>query len=69
MFFLRSKKMLLEPPIDTLVKKVGNPYKLAVIVSKRAKLLSQNLTEKEKEDVPEVTRAVNEVFLGEIVGK
>lgn len=61
--------MLLEPPIDTLVKKVGNPYKLAVIVSKRAKLLSQNLTEKEKEDVPEVTRAVNEVFLGEIVGK
>ncbi len=61
--------MLLEPPIDTLVKKVGNPYKLAVIVSKRAKLLSQSLTEKEKEEVPEVTRAVNEVFSGEIVGK
>ena len=54
--------MLLEPPIDSLVKKVGNPYKLAVIVSKRAKLLSQKLTEKEKEDCPEVTRAVNEVF-------
>ena len=61
--------MLLEPPIDTLVKKVGNPYKLAVIVSKRAKLLSQSLTEKEKEEVPEVTRAVTEVFSGEIVGK
>ena len=61
--------MLLEPPIDTHVKKVGNPYKLAVIVSKRAKLLSQSLTEKEKEEVPEVTRAVNEVFSGEIVGK
>ncbi len=61
--------MLLEPPIDTLVKKVGNPYKLAVIVSKRAKLLSQSLTEKEKEEAPEVTRAVNEVFSGEIVGK
>lgn len=61
--------MLLEPPIDALVKKVGNPYKLAVIVSKRAKLLSQNLTEKQKEEIPEVTRAVNEVFSGEIVGK
>lgn len=61
--------MLLEPPIDALVKKVGNPYKLAVIVSKRAKLLSQSLTEKEKEEVTEVTRAVNEVFNGEIVGK
>jgi len=60
--------MLLEPPIDTLVKKVGNPYKLAVIVSKRAKLLSQSLTEKEKEEVQEVNRAVNEVFSGEIVG-
>ena len=38
--------MLLEPPIDALVKKVGNPYKLAVIVSKRAKKLQQTLTRK-----------------------
>ncbi len=59
--------MLLEPPIDALVKKVGNPYKLAVLVSKRAKLLKQTLTEKEKEECPEVTRAVNEVYTGKII--
>jgi DNA-directed RNA polymerase omega subunit len=59
--------MLLEPPIDTLVKKVGNPYKLAVIVSKRAKLLQQTLTTEEKEESPEVTRAVDEVNDGTIV--
>lgn len=59
--------MLLEPPIDVLVKKVGNPYKLAVLVSKRAKLLKQTLTEKEKEECPEVTRAVNEVYTGKII--
>ena len=29
--------MLLEPSIDVLVKTVGNPYKLAVLVGKRAK--------------------------------
>lgn len=61
--------MLLEPPIDALIKKVGNPYKLAVIVSKRAKLLQQSLTEKEKEDCPEVTRAVNEVYTGKIISE
>ena len=61
--------MLLEPPIDALVKKVGNPYKLAVIVSKRAKLLQQSLTEAEKEQIPEVTRAVNEVYTGKIISE
>ena len=61
--------MLLEPPIDALVKKVGKPYKLAVIVSKRAKLLQQTLTESEKEECPEVTRAINEVYTGKIVSE
>ncbi len=61
--------MLLEPPIDALVKKVGNPYKLAVVVSKRAKLLQQTLTVEQKEESPEVSRAVKEVFDGEIIGK
>lgn len=59
--------MLLEPPIDELVEKVGNPYKLAVVVGKRAKNLSEELSEEEKEAIPEVTRAVSEVHNGIIV--
>ena len=61
--------MLLEPPIDQLIAKVGNPYKLAVMVSKRAKTLQQTLTETESEEIPEVTRAVNEVYNGKIISK
>ena len=59
--------MLLEPPIDELVGKMGNPFKLAVIVGKRAKFLSETLTEEQKEEKPEVTRAVEEVDNGTIV--
>ena len=59
--------MLLEPPIDELVNKMGNPYKLAVVVGKRAKYLSEVLSEEEKEIKPEVTRAVDEVNDGTIV--
>ncbi len=59
--------MLLEPPIDELVEKMGNPYKLAVIVGKRAKFLSETLSEEEKVIKPEVTRAVEEVENGTIV--
>ena len=59
--------MLLEPPIDELVEKMGNPYRLAVAVGKRAKFLNETLSEEEKEKVPEVTRAVEEVHNGTIV--
>ena len=59
--------MLLEPPIDELIGKMGNPFKLAVIVGKRAKFLSETLTEEQKEEKPEVTRAVEEVDNGTIV--
>jgi len=59
--------MLLEPPIDKLVQKVGNPYKLAVLVGKRAKYLQRTLTEQEKEQQKEVSRAVNEVYEGKVV--
>ena len=59
--------MLLEPPINELVEKMGNPYKLAVIVGKRAKFLNETLTEEQKEEKPEVTRAVEEVDNGTIV--
>ncbi|MBE5738313.1 MAG: hypothetical protein E7354_01065 [Clostridiales bacterium] len=59
--------MLLEPPIDELVEKMGNPYRLAVVVGKRAKFLSETLSDEEKEAIPEVTRAVDEVDDGTIV--
>lgn len=62
--------MLLEPPIDELVEKAeGNPYKLAVLVGKRAKQLDKDLTDEEKEKKEVVTRAVNEFYDGEIVEK
>jgi len=62
--------MLLEPPIDELVKEAdGNPYKLAVLVGKRAKELDKDLTDEEKEKQEVVTRAVNEYYTGEIVEK
>ena len=59
--------MLLEPPIDELVEKMGNPYKLAVVVGKRAKFLNETLSDEEKEAIPEVTRAFDEVDDGTIV--
>jgi DNA-directed RNA polymerase omega subunit len=59
--------MLLEPPIDNLVEQVGNPYKLAVVVGKRAKFLNESLTKEEKELKPEVTRAIDEVHDGVVV--
>ena len=62
--------MLLEPPIDELVEKAaGNPYKLAVLVSKRAKQLDKDLTDEENEKKEVVTRAVNEFYDGAIVEK
>ena len=62
--------MLLEPPIDELVDKAeGNPYKLVVLVGKRAKQLDKDLTDEEKEKEEVVTRAVEEFYAGEIVEK
>ena len=39
--------MMIEPPIDELVKKVGNPYALAVMAGKRARHLQTILSEEE----------------------
>lgn len=62
--------MLLEPPIDKLVKEAdGNPYKLAVLVGKRAKDLDKDLTDEDKEKEQVVTRAVKEYYTGKIVEK
>ncbi len=59
--------MLLEPPIDQLITKVGSPYELAVLVGKRALQLDKELTEEQKEQIPPVTRAINEVYEGKII--
>jgi len=62
--------MLLEPPIDELVKEAdGNPYKLAVLVGKHAKQLDKDLTDEDKEKEQVVTRAVKEYYTGKIVEK
>lgn len=58
--------MLLEPPIDDLLKKFGSPYRLAIVVGKRAKFLSQSLSDEEKEVKKEVSRAVDEAYAGKI---
>ncbi len=61
--------MLLEPPIDKLIKQVGNPYKLAVLAGKRAKFLQRTLTEEELNKIPEVSRAVQEIYDGKVVAE
>lgn len=61
--------MLLEPPINELVNKAGNPYKLAVLVGKRATYLDKELSEVDKEEKTPVTRAVSEFYDGTIVEK
>ncbi len=62
--------MLIEPPIDALIKKVGNQYNLAVIVGKRAKFL-QRRPEGEFQPLPspQVTVAINEVYAGKVVAE
>ena len=60
--------MLLDPPIDALIEKVGNPYKLAVIVGKRSKILQQKVDDEfQPLASPQVTKAVKEVYSGKIV--
>ncbi len=61
--------MLLEPPIDDLIKKVGSPYKLAVMAGKRAKFLSRNLSQEELNEKPDVTRAIDEIYEGKVVAE
>lgn len=60
--------MLLEPPIDVLIEKVGNPYKLAVLAGKRSRVLQQK-SEEEFQPLasPQVTKAIYEIYDGKIV--
>lgn len=58
--------MLMNPPIEKLIEKFDSVYELAVIVGKRARQLSQMLTEEEREEEKEVTRAIKEAYEGKI---
>ncbi len=58
--------MMIEPPIDALVKKVGNPYKLAVLVSKRALHLEKVMPKEERQGSIEVEKAVNDVYADKV---
>lgn len=62
------KYMTLEPSVEELVKKTENsPYKLAVIVGKRAKELKKLDPDEKAEVQQEVTKAIMDVENGIIV--
>ena len=56
--------MMIEPPIDELVKKMkGNKYKLSIIMAKRAKELVKRIpAELEKSDKKEISLAANKTY-------
>lgn len=57
---------MVNTPIEKLVQKFGSIYEAAVVVGKRARQLSQTLSEEEKETKKEVTRAIEEAYEGKI---
>ncbi|MCI6573162.1 MAG: DNA-directed RNA polymerase subunit omega [Firmicutes bacterium] len=61
--------MMIEPPIDELVKRTGgNKYKLSVIMAKRAKELEKRIpAEIEKSDKKAISLAADEIYSGKIV--
>lgn len=56
--------MLLEPPIDKLVEKVGCKYALTCLVTKRAREIQQKLGEEGMKDYDKnpVSEAAQEVY-------
>ena len=58
--------MMIEPHIDVLIKRIGNPYKVAVIVSKRALYLEKTMPKEERQGSIEVEKAINELYEGKI---
>ncbi len=65
--------MLLYPPIDKLTEKFDNPYKLVVVVGKRARYLNKTnefiLDEENKNTQKPVSQAVIEIFEDKITGE
>jgi DNA-directed RNA polymerase omega subunit len=60
--------MIIEPPIEKMSEKVGNKYKLTILVSKRAKQIQKrNIREELKPKETEITEAAREVYDGKLV--
>lgn len=61
--------VMMEPPIDDLVKKVGNKFLLTCLISKRAKELSNAYFagEPEEKDPKVIAIAAEEVMEGKII--
>ena len=60
--------MLLETPVEELVDKVGNKYKLCNLVARRAnEIQKKNLIENVESKENEISIAANEVYTGKIV--
>ena len=59
--------MMIEPPIEELSDKVGNKYKLCVLVSKRAEEIQKhNYEEGINPEIKEITQACNEIVEGKL---
>lgn len=60
--------MLLEPPVEELVEKVGNKYKLCNLVARRAnEIQKKNIIENVESKENEISIAAEEVYNGTIV--
>lgn len=61
--------MLVDPPIDKLVEKVGNKYALVGVLSKRARTLMEKRHDYlEQENINAVSYAAKEVVEGKVEG-
>ncbi|MGN1223004.1 MAG: DNA-directed RNA polymerase subunit omega [Christensenellales bacterium] len=60
--------MLLEPPVEELIEKVGNKYKLTNLVARRAnEIQKKNLEDKVDTTENEISIAAKEVYDGKII--
>lgn len=62
--------MMIDPPIDKLVDKVGCKYALVVVTSKRARtLLEKRAEDLDKGGLNPVTEAAKELYAGSVIAK
>lgn len=63
--------MLNQPPVEKLTEKVGDKYKLSVLVSKRAReIQKRNIAEEiQVPELTEITEAAYEVYNGKVVAE
>lgn len=59
---------MIEPAIEKLTKKVGSKYKLAMLITKRAKeIQKRNITEEIDPEIKEISEAAQEIYDGKII--